>query len=521
MVNYKCLRCGYETTIKTILIRHLNRKRQCKPVLDDVSKNHIIDFYFNIHNKMLVPTGSKPDETGSKPDETGSNSDETGSNSDENSDSSEIYSKNNKLQCLHCKKFFLKKEYLEKHLKKSCKMLVEFNNIYKFDKNTFGRNIFKNKPDAGDIYIIQTDYVNNDHYKIGISKNIKKRLCQYRCSNTYEPRLHYYFPCQNIKEIDHDLNNGLKKFNVKREIFKGDIEEIKNEIINIIKKKFQIENVDICEPDIKIGDLCECSHCNKCFYTTKDLFAHFNICEEYKESLNRANKDKLKCKYCEKQFSFSQSLYRHYKICKEKKKDDEEKKNLLELVNKLNEQLVLKDKQLNEELRKKNDQIDEQNKQINELIKKAGITQNIQQNIKILAYKNTDISHLTDQDYMYCLNRSNMCIPNLIKKIHFDPQRPENHNVYISNIKNKYIMIYDGNKWNLHNQDETIEDLIDTNEFVLEQKLEEWVENGKDYPDIMRKFTRYLEKKEKDDVLNKIKEEIKLILFNNRKTIEL
>ena len=29
------------------------------------------------------------------------------------------------------------------------------------------------------------------------------------------------------------------------------------------------------------------------------------------------------------------------------------------------------------------------------------------------------------------------------------------------------------------------------------KKLEEWIENGKDYPDIMRKFNRYLEKKEK------------------------
>ena len=69
------------------------------------------------------------------------------------------------------------------------------------------------------------------------------------------------------------------------------------------------------------------------------------------------------------------------------------------------------------------------------------------------------------------VNRSNMCIPNLIKKIHFDPKRPENHNIYISNIKNKYVMIYDRDKWILHNQDETIDDLIDTNEFVLEQKF--------------------------------------------------
>ena len=176
---------------------------------------------------------------------------------------------------------------------------------------------------------------------------------------------------------------------------------------------------------------------------------------------------------------------------------------------------------LNEQLEKRDRQIDEQNNQIKELIKKVGITQNIQNNIKILAYKNTDLSHLTDNDYMYCLNRSNMVIPNLIKRIHFDPKKPENHNIYIGNIKNKYVMIYDGNKWNLQNQDETIEDIIDINEYVLEQKLEEWVENGNEYPDIMRKFNRYLEKKEKDEVLNAVKEEIKLVLFNNRKVIDI
>ena len=81
-------------------------------------------------------------------------------------------------------------------------------------------------------------------------------------------------------------------------------------------------------------------------------------------------------------------------------------------------------------------------------------------------------------------------------------------------------MIYDGGKWNLHNREETIDDLIDTNEIVIEQKLEEWMENGKEYPEIMKKFNRYLEKKEKDQVKNAIKEEIKLILFNNRKTTD-
>ena len=170
----------------------------------------------------------------------------------------------------------------------------------------------------------------------------------------------------------------------------------------------------------------------------------------------------------------------------------------------LNQQLKEQRNEFKEELNKRDEQI-------TQLIKKAGVnigTQNIQNNIKLVAYKDTDLSHLTDKDYLQCLNRSNMVIPNLIKRIHFNPKKPENQNIYISNIKNKYVMIYDGGKWNLHNREDTIDDLIDTNEIVIEQKLEEWMENGKEYPDIMKKFNRYLEKKEKDQVKNAIKEEI-------------
>ena len=35
----------------------------------------------------------------------------------------------------------------------------------------------------------------------------------------------------------------------------------------------------------------------------------------------------------------------------------------------------------------------------------------------------------------------------------------------------------------------------------------------------MKKFNRYLEKKEKDEIINKIKDEIKLLLYNNRKVV--
>ena len=224
------------------------------------------------------------------------------------------------------------------------------------------------------------------------------------------------------------------------------------------------------------------------------------------------NTDENECQYCKKKLSSYKNLWRHLKTCKEKIKDDEEKNELLQIVDMLNNQL-----------KEQNEQINKRDQQIDELIKKSGMnigTVNIQNNIKLLSYGNTDVSHLTDNDYMKCLNHNNFCVPQLIEKIHFNPQKPENHNIYISNIKNNYVMLYDGDKWILKDRDEAITRMIDEKDIILEQKLEEWIENGNEYPTIMNKFKRYIDKKENNKVLNKIKEEIKLILFNNRNVIE-
>ena len=512
MVNYQCYRCGYTINHKSKINIHFRRKYICEPkynnIILDECKEYILQGLSYEDYKKIKEKIKKDEECMIL---------------DENIEENEIIINNGKLVCKYCKKSFIKKEYLEKHLKMHCKMLVEFNNIYEFDKSKLGKNIYKNNKNAGEIYIIQTDYLNNNHYKIGITSNIRQRLCQYRCACTYEPRLHYYFPCPDIKDIDHKLNYGLRDYNVKREIFTGDLEDIKKKIIGIIDNKFNIKSKAF-EPELKLGDLTECAYCDKYFYTSKDLINHFNICNDYKEHLNKKTEGNHECKYCDKLYSRTDSLNRHLKTCKKKKQDKEKqqeeevKDSMIELVKLLNKKLDEKDNELN----KRDKQIDKQNKQIDELIKKAGIsnsTINVQNNIKLLSYSDTDRSHLTDKDILKCLKHSNFCIPYLIKKVHFDVNKPENHNVYISNLKNKYVMMYDGNKWECKDREEQISNLMDDNEGIIEYKLEEWLEKGVKYPEMMKKFNTYIEKKDNNKVINIIKDEIKLLLYNNRNVV--
>jgi len=298
---------------------------------------------------------------------------------------------------------------------------------------------------------------------------------------------------------------------------------IKTKMSNHLLRKFTCNNT---LNKIKIDDCKESILCGKSYEEYKNVTKiEQNVTEIEQNVTENSEKNKsFECKFCEKKYKFSQSLSRHYKKCKEKQENEEAKDSMNKLVNLLNDQLKEQNNQIKDykkELDKRDKELDKRDKQIDELIKKAGInnnniTQNIQNNIKLLAYKDTDLSTLKEKDIIKCMHHSNMCVPHLIKMIHLNPKKPENHNVYISNLKNGYIMVYNGEKWDTLNREEVIEDMINDNECIIQDKVEDWIENGINYPIIMKKFERYLEKKEKNVVLNKIKEEIRLMLFNNR-----
>lgn len=89
-------------------------------------------------------------------------------------------------------------------------------------------------------------------------------------------------------------------------------------------------------------------------------------------------------------------------------------------------------------------------------------------------------------------------------------------NIYLSNIKGKYLMIYKDNSWQTQDKKTQVVHLYDNNEFVLET----WYDDYKDkYPSIVESFQKYLQNRDENELLNNIKEEILVMLYNKRKMI--
>jgi hypothetical protein len=200
----------------------------------------------------------------------------------------------------------------------------------------------------------------------------------------------------------------------------------------------------------------------------------------------KVNQGNLLCKYCNKPFGYKQSLSKHIKYtCKQN--NDEDLKELVRLLNLQQEQQKSDAETYKAESKR---QLENQQKQIDKLMDKLQVpqvTNNIQNNNIRLSYKDTDVSHLTDADYRKSINCLLMCVKTFIGIVHLDPDHPENMNIYISNLKDKYIMVYTGETWELQNRNYEMVNLYDNNEMLLS----EWVEEHGNR-DLQDKFKRYL-----------------------------
>ena len=238
-----------------------------------------------------------------------------------------------------------------------------------------------------------------------------------------------------------------------------------------------------------------------------------------KSHQNDLNTDRYSCKYCGQMYKHKQSVTKHIKYsCTKNKTED-----LTELVRLLNLQLEQQKNEFQVQLQSQTKQIDTQSKQIEKLMEKLEInnTYNTNSNntinvtnINLLNYKDTDTSHLTNNDYKKCLEQASRCVLKLIEKVHFNPEKPENMNIYISNMKNNYMMMYKENKWNLVKKEE-----MDSVYNHKEDLIIEWFNLNKD-PELIKYFERFVDLKEDKPTAEAVQEEYKLMLFNNRTLIK-
>ena len=231
---------------------------------------------------------------------------------------------------------------------------------------------------------------------------------------------------------------------------------------------------------------------------------------------NVSKKDNLEgskfiCKYCNKAYKYSQGLSKHIKYTCKKNKDED----LQELVKLMNEQI----KQVKNENNIIKNEIEIRDKKIMKLTNKLqinnGVINNINNNnIKILNYKDSDLSHLTDKDYIYCIGRTNNSIKALSELIHFNKEKPENMNIFKSNLKNDYITLKEDDVWVVKKY---LDDFIEDKELILEDWLEREEEK---YPGLRDKFNLFIKNKENNNILNIIKENLSLLLYNNRDKVK-
>lgn len=273
-----------------------------------------------------------------------------------------------------------------------------------------------------------------------------------------------------------------------------------------------------------------CSLCDLSFPSKICLTQHFKT----KKHMNGNKENKYKCT-CGKTFSYRQGLHGHRKKCIQTQTNINQPEQVIQV---LQQELNKKDQELNkkdEELNKKDqeqkimrEEMDELRKKVEFLFEKtSGNTTNNNTNninsqtnienqyIVVNSFGNENIGHLTDQIICQLIkNAPFTCVPQLIEKIHFDPEHPENHNIKITNKKMNYAEIVKNNKWVTANKKKVIDDIIENSYNLLDEK---YTENKESMSERRQdRFDNFQNKYEtQDEILMKnIKNDVDLIVIN-------
>ena len=177
--------------------------------------------------------------------------------------------------------------------------------------------------------------------------------------------------------------------------------------------------------------------CSSCDYTSKYKCAvakHINRknkCSENPQIVTKKTEEI--CSICNLPFKNKEELDKHFVICKDKKDYEEEQKIFAEDLKNLNERF---------------------------------------KDIKLTPYNNPVLpDNIFDiYDEMTTNFRGSFSI--YLKNVHFNPDYPQNYNIYIDSLDRKYSgRVYNGTTWEIRDKDKLVKEILDN----IYNQVTEWV----------------------------------------------
>jgi len=213
---------------------------------------------------------------------------------------------------------------------------------------------------------------------------------------------------------------------------------------------------------------------------------------EYEELILNREFSMIKCILCDEIFN-NKDIYNDHKLDCDKK--------ILEKIKKIEE---------------------ENNSLKNQLTTKQSFgntthnTTNINFNFNLTSYNDPNLDGV-EKYYLSAIKKMFMSIPYIIEQIHFNSDFPENHNICIKNFRTKLAKVFNGREWKTMNEDQLIDELIDT----YERLLEDWAEDNPKRMHYIEKYNDIKLRDGKSKVYKDLKDEVKKLLYDKRDMIKI
>lgn len=232
----------------------------------------------------------------------------------------------------------------------------------------------------------------------------------------------------------------------------------------------------------------KCKTCKSTFDRKSSYVDHMSRKIKCSSGKYIPKKMKHQCEYCEKSYSRKDSLNRHLRVCQ----------NII-----TNHTVILKG----------NNNINCSN----HITHNGDVNNNF--TINIFPFGEDGVESLTIEDKLDILLSNQGLIIEIICKVNFDPDKPSHHNMYISDIKSPYGVVYNGEKWSTVRYPNIVHTLVEAKKVDLEKILEEMKEYLND--DIVNGVRTALSKFNLCDhkFFKQIMIHIKPILYDNRELV--